>query len=182
MQDDAHRGVGREHVFPGQQPVSDATGRVDVGASIELGVAKCLLGCDECRCSLNHVIGGQGLPAFRLFPECLHESEIQYLDEVAVFAIAAEKNIRRFDVAMNEPACLRFRKRVTDLSKQIDGAIGRHGPEAPHECIGVESVEELHRVVEGAILRHTEIEELHGVWRSETRDGLGFVPASVFAA
>ena len=46
------------------------------------------------------------------------------------------------------------------------------GTEAPHERVGVESVEQLHHVVERAVVGDAEIEELHGVRRAEAGDDL----------
>ena len=104
----------------------------------------------------------------------LHESEVQHLHEVALLAVAAEKDVRRLDVAVHEPAGLRLRERVTDLAEEVDDALGGDGPEAAHERIGVQPVEQLHRVVEGAVVGDPEVEEVDGVRRAEARDGLRF--------
>src|SRR5580765_2412290 len=62
---------------------------------------------------------------------------------------------------------------MTDLAKQVDGPFGRGRPEAPEQRVGIEAVEQLHDVVEGAVGGHPEIEELHGMGRAEARDDLG---------
>ena len=93
--------------------------------------------------------------------DCPHDSEIQHLHEVVLLAVAAEEDVRGFDVAMNQAAGLGLRQRVTDLAKQVDGPLGRGWPEAPEQRVGIEAVEQLHDVVEGAVGGHPEVEELH---------------------
>ena len=45
-------------------------------------------------------------------------------------------------------------------------------PGAPHQRVGVEPVEQLHHVVERAVVGDAEVEEVHGVRRAEARDHL----------
>ena len=95
--------------------------------------------------------------------DCPHNSEIQHLHEVVLLAVPAEEDVRGLDVAMNQAARLGLRQRVTDLAKQVDGPFGRSRPEAPKQRVGIEAVEQLHDVVEGAVGGDPEIEELHGM-------------------
>ena len=59
---------------------------------------------------------------------------------------------------------------------------GGSGPEAPEQRVGIEAVEQLHDVVEGAVGGDPEIEQLHRVGRAEAGDHLRFAlePADRF--
>ena len=51
---------------------------------------------------------------------------------------------------------------------------GGRGPCCRYERFDVEAVKQLHRIVEGAALRHPEVEQLHGVRRPEVRSRPSF--------
>ena len=48
---------------------------------------------------------------------------------------------------------------MADLAKHVDDALGRHRAEALDQRIGVESVEQLHHIVERAVLGDAEVEQ-----------------------
>ena len=49
---------------------------------------------------------------------------------------------------------------------------GRERSEAAHQRVGVEPVEQLHDVVEGAVVGHAEVEQLDRVRGAQPGDGL----------
>ena len=50
------------------------------------------------------------------------------------------------------PQRLGLRERVADLAQQVDRPLGRQRPEAPDQRVGIEAVEQLHDVVERAVV------------------------------
>ena len=52
---------------------------------------------------------------------------------------------------------------MTHLADHVNHARGRHRTELVHDPLGVQSVEELHHIVERPIVRDAEVEEVHGV-------------------
>ena len=61
---------------------------------------------------------------------------------------------------------------MAHLAQQEDRPLGRRGPEAPDQRVGVEAVEQLHDVVEGAVVGDAEVEELDRVGRAQPGDRL----------
>ena len=102
-----------------------------------------------------------------------HDSEIQDLHEVVLLAVPADEDVRRLDVAVTRPHDCGLRQRVTDLAKQVRGALGRDGPEATKQRVGVEAIEQFHHVIERAVGGDPEVEEVDGMGRAETGDDLG---------
>ena len=51
--------------------------------------------------------------------------------------------------------------------EHIEDPFGRYRAEAPDESVGVETVEQLHHVIERAVVGDAEVEQRHGVRRSE---------------
>ncbi|OGU07056.1 MAG: hypothetical protein A2W29_11590 [Gemmatimonadetes bacterium RBG_16_66_8] len=47
---------------------------------------------------------------------------------------------------------VRVRQRQAHLAEDVHDALGRQGPEAPHQLLQVHAVEQLHDVVERAVL------------------------------
>ena len=62
-----------------------------------------------------------------------HETEVEHLHEVVLEAHPADVDIGRRDVAVDEPACVRFRERMTDLTEQEERALGGHRTEFANE-------------------------------------------------
>src|SRR6478672_10184999 len=56
----------------------------------------------------------------------------------------------------------------------MDDSLGRLGPVLSDQGIEIETVEQLHHVVQPAVLRGAEVVELHGVRRLERSGGAGF--------
>ena len=102
----------------------------------------------------------------------LDDSEIQHLHEVELLAVAAEEDVRGLDVAVHQAAGFRLGQGMAHLAQQEDGPLGRCGPEAAEKLVGVEAVEQLHDVVEGAVGGDAEVEQLHRVGRAEPGDHL----------
>ena len=55
---------------------------------------------------------------------------------------------------------------MTHLSHEVDRPLGRDRSEPLHEGLEVESNEQLHHIVEGAVVRDPEVVELDGVGRT----------------
>jgi hypothetical protein len=56
----------------------------------------------------------------------------------------------------------------------VSGRSGRHRPEAADHRVGIESVEQLHHVIERAVVGHAEVEQRDGMRRSQLGDQLRF--------
>jgi hypothetical protein len=102
-----HWSVGHKNQLAGQKPVGHATSRVDVRASVHTGGAQCLLRCDKCRSTLDHI----GHRRDRLHVgwrvvQGLRNPKVQNFHEVVVLPVPAEKNVGWLDVPMHEPARL----------------------------------------------------------------------------
>src|SRR5262245_17812029 len=91
-----------------------------------------------------------------------------------ILAIAAEEDIGRLDVAVHKSARLGLGERVTHLPEDVDDAFGWYRAETTDQRVGIDSVEQLHRVIEGPVHRGPEVEQRHGVGRSKPRDHLRF--------
>ena len=110
VQEQTHGIFGGEHELARQQPIADAANRVDVHSTIEGSSAQRLFRRDECRRTVDYILPGQRRSCLARLAEGSHQPKIQYLDEVAVLAVAANKNVRRFDVPMHQAAGLRLRR------------------------------------------------------------------------
>src|SRR5262249_33078220 len=97
----------------------------------------------------------------------LDQPEIEYFDEVPGRAEATDDHIRWLDVTVHEAVSMRVVERGADLLQEVDGALGRNRPETLDQGLEVHSVEELHDVVQRAIVGDAKIVELHGVRRLE---------------
>ena len=71
------------------------------------------------------------------------------------------------------PALVRLGQRVAHLPQQVDGPLGRQRAEPLDQRVQVEPVQQLHHVVERAVVGHAEVVELDGVRRAQRRGGLG---------
>ena len=83
--------VGTEHELSREQPIRQASGRVDVGARVHLGTPERLLRRHESRRPLDDMVTRERHPQVRRLSEGLDQSEVQDFDEVHVLAVAAEE-------------------------------------------------------------------------------------------
>src|SRR5688572_4417422 len=102
MQQQSHRSRGLEHQLPGDQPVADAAGGVNVGAAVEVGLPERLLGSHVRRRAVNRQLPSQRDAGFRAVVCGLDDPEIEDLDEVEFLAISAQEYVGRLDVAMHQ--------------------------------------------------------------------------------
>ena len=98
-----HWRIGLEYQLTRQEPVEDTACGVDVGARIYVDAAQCLLWSDECRRALNHVRHRERRLGVARFVHGLCDTEIENLHEIVILAVAAQKDVRGFDVAMHQP-------------------------------------------------------------------------------
>ena len=61
---------------------------------------------------------------------------------------------------------------MAHLPKNIEDPFGGYRAEAPDQRVGIDTVEQLHHVIERAVLGDAEVEQRHGVRRSELCDDL----------
>ena len=165
MHDDGHRCVAGEHRLPCQHEIGYATSRVDVCSTINLRPHR-LLGRDVRRRSLHDVVArdtNRNRTGLHQLGCGLGNTEVQHLHEVMFAAVPAHEQVGRLDVAVNEPIRFGLRQRVAHLAQQIDHALGGSGAITLHQPLEVEAIEQLHHVIEAAIVGHTEVEELDGV-------------------
>ena len=121
-----------------------------------------------CCSTVNSAVAGRATA-----PE-LHQPEIEHLHEVVVEAHAADVDIGRLDVAMDEAARVRVGQRVAHLAEQEHRAFGGQRTEFPDQRFEVASGQQLHHVVERAIVGQAEVEQLNRVRGAEGRGRLGF--------
>ena len=101
-----HRRLAREHRFSGQQPVRDASDRVEIGAAVDVRLAERQFGRHVGRRTGRRMIRRQ-LRHRRMLGH-LDETEVEHLDEIPVGTQTARENIRRLDVAMDQAGAVRF--------------------------------------------------------------------------
>ena len=102
----------------------------------------------------------------------LHQSEVEHLHEVQLTPVPTQEDVGRLDVAVNEALFVSLAKRVASLPEHMHGALGWKWTEPLYQGFEIEAVQEFHDVVERAVVRDAEVEELDGVWRTEQRCGL----------
>jgi hypothetical protein len=176
LEKELHRRVAVEDQLAREQPVHHAARRIDIRAVIEGPSAERLLRSDERRRSAHDVVRaecerGHLFGSGRLVNR-LHDAEVQHLDEVVVFAVAAQENIGRLDVAVHQRDRFRFRKRMTYLAGHVNHALRRHGPELLHHLLRVQSFQELHDVVERPVVGDAEVKQIDRVRRAQARNRL----------
>jgi hypothetical protein len=88
--------------------------------------------------------------------------------------VVADQEIRGLQVAVGETVRVRFAERMTHLPQPVHRAPRCHGAMLVDEVLEVLALEELHGVVEHAVGTDSEVEELHGVWRTQRRGDLCF--------
>src|SRR5262249_19938354 len=97
----------------------------------------------------------------------LHEPEVEDLRDVTDRAARAEDDVRRLDVAVDEPDSVSLRERIHDLSQDVDRPGRRHRPVTLDERLQVETVAERHRVGKDPVRGPAVVEDGHGVRMSE---------------
>ncbi|MEJ2483150.1 MAG: hypothetical protein P8049_08555 [Gemmatimonadota bacterium] len=80
---------------------------------------------------------------------------------------------------MHESPVVRFAERQADLLEQVNGPIRPERSEPLHESVEVQAVEQFHHVVEGAIIRGSEVVQLDRMGRPEIRCRPGLAPKSL---
>ena len=132
----------------------------DVGARIG-GQAEHLLGRHPAGRSESHL--GRREALLRRFAHRTREAEVEHLDEVDVATEAAQEQVRGLQVAMDEPVRVRLAERVAHLGEPMHDATRLDGAEAIHEMLGVQAVQQLHRVEQAAVGGDAEVEQLDRV-------------------
>ena len=69
---------------------------------------------------------------------------------------------------------MRILKRGADLAEDVDDPLRRQRPVLPDQGVEIEAVEQLHHVIQPAVLGGAEVVELHGVRGFERGRGAGF--------
>ena len=101
----------------------------------------------------------------------LDQPEVEHLDEIERGAGPADHHVRRLDVAVDQAVRVRVLQRGADLAQDVDDPLRRQRPVLPDQGVEVEPVEQLHHVVQPAVLGDAEIVELHRVRRRERGGG-----------
>jgi hypothetical protein len=104
--------------------------------------------------------------------DALHEPEVDDLGDVRPPAALGEQDVRRLDVAVDEPDAVRLAERLADLAQDVDDAAGMHRTVAADELLEVDSVQELHRVVEEPVRRAPVVVDRDRVRRRQLRGHL----------
>ena len=115
--------------FSGQALVEDAAERVDVDATVHR------LPLDLLRCQV--VDGAEDLPAAgeaRDGRGVLGQSEVAEIRVLAAAGRPRDQDVRRLDVAMDEPARMGGVERGRDLAEEADGAFRVEAPETLQEA------------------------------------------------
>ena len=84
------------------------------------------------------------------------------------------EEIRGLDVPVHEAVFVRFGERSARLAQEHDHALGRLRPEAVHDVLQIETLQQLHDVVEAAAVVDAEVVELHRMRRAQTGGDLRF--------
>ena len=172
LDDELQRRVGFEDPLAGDEPIRDAAQRVDVRAAVDDAASERQLRRQIGGRSGDRALAGEApvLPLRR--PGRLDQPEVEHLHEVALAASSAGVDVGGLDVAVDEPGVVRVLQGVAHLQQEVHGPLGRDGTEPAHELLQVQSVEQLHDVIEGPARRDAEVVELHRVGRVERGRGL----------
>ena len=103
------------------------------------------------------------------------QPEVEHLDEIVGGPGPADDQVRRLDVAVHQAVAVGVLQRRAGLAQQVHDPLRRERPVLPDQRFEVEPVQQLHHVVQPAVLRDTEIVELHGV-RGGERGGRARFP------
>ena len=75
---------------------------------------------------------------------------------------------------MHHAARMRLGQRMTDLPQQIHHALVRQRAELLHQRLEVAALEQLHHVIEAAVIGGAEVEQANRMLRLQQRRGLRF--------
>ena len=143
---------------------------------IDRSVADGDLRSHERRGARRHIGRGQISTRRILIVRRLYEPEVEHFHVVHRHAHPARDQVRRLDVAVHEPAIVRFSERQANLLEEMDGAGCAQRTEAADEFTQVQSVQQFHDVVKRAIFRSAEVVQFDRVGRPEIRGGPGLAP------
>ena len=87
------------------------------------------------------------------------EAEVEELDEVVKVAAAGGEDVRRLQVAVDQPGDVRLAQRAAHLSEQEDGPAGGQGAVALDQVGQAQATEKLHHVIEDALGGHAVVED-----------------------
>jgi len=104
----------------------------------------------------------------------LDQTEVEHLGEIKGGSGATDHHVRRLDVAMHQAVDVRILKRGADLAQDVDDARRGQRSVLSDQGIEIHAVEQLHHVVQPALLGGAEVVELHRVRRLERGGGAGF--------
>ena len=149
VREDLDRGLSGEHARAGQEMVGHRSDRIHVAPGVDLGGRGDDLGRHVERGTQDGV--GVGRARVRPAVQVLDEPKVEDLDEVGLQVPLAQEEIRRLDVAMDEPQLVGLPQRATRLGQEMDHATRRLRPVDLDEFLQVEPLEVLHRIVEGAV-------------------------------
>ena len=137
---DLDRRVAGERHLPGQHLVEHDPERVEIRARIDRRAARLLgrevlRGADD-RAGLGHLRRARA-----------RDAEVRHLQP----AVAADDDVVRLDVAVDDPVAVRERERAEDLARVVDRDRDRRRAVADEQLLERAPVEELHRDVVGAL-------------------------------
>ncbi|MCO5168447.1 MAG: hypothetical protein M9894_19070 [Planctomycetes bacterium] len=150
----------------GEALVEDRPEAVDVGARVErLVVAHGLLGRHVAGGAQRGAGGGQALVA-----PGLGDAEVRDPRH----AVRVEEDVRRLEVAVEDPAPVRVLEPVRRLRQHLEGAALVHGPGAPQERVQRLAADQLHGQVADAV-GLADVVDRDDVAVREARRGAGLV-------
>jgi hypothetical protein len=159
--------LAAEHRRAREQVVRDRAEGVQVGAGVDRLGRDDGLGGHVLRRAGQRERAGELDVSIDL--ELLHEAEVEQLHDVALAALRAEHDVRRLDVAVDEADRVRFGQRSARHRQDADDARGRLCSADRDDALERRAVEELHRVLEDAVVRSAVVEDRDRVRVREAR-------------
>ena len=157
------------------EPQADAE-RIDVGADVEVALID-LLGAGEMRgAGETSAAGGEGLVPVG---ETFREAEINDLHHEPLVGCLDEDEVRRLQVAMDQPVLLGETQRLADLPRQMQGVRRRQRPPARERLLERLPVAKLHGVVVRAVGGDAEAEDAGDIRVAQLGGGAGFAEKAV---
>ena len=104
----------------------------------------------------------------------LDDPEVQHLQIVVLGSEPRDEQVGGLDITVHEPVLMRFGERPARLAQEHRDPLGGLRSEPGDDLVQVETLEQLHDVVEAAAVVHAEIVELHGVRRAQAGGHLRF--------
>ena len=172
--EDLHSGLSFEDPTSRQQPVRQASDRVDVGPTANRLITQDLFRSHEGRRSLGRALDRKRSIGLRHSRPHADQSEVHHLHEVHLQPVAADVHVGWLDVAVYEAPLVRLGQGLAHLAEEVNGAIGPERPVTLDERVHVQAVEQLHDVVERPVGRNAEIVQLDRVRRTQQRRRVRF--------